>query len=172
MYWPDERLRSRLGPGNPLRRFAPSRPVHCRTPGLRLRWTQSKLPMLTSVPIDALTEVASPVRLRSRFQIHAACRFWWYSKMGSLNFGFGTTRNVSSGGVCISSEGLPTMGAAVFVEIDLAWDNSGDGLAFAERVLLVEGRVVRHECNGHSGFAVMATQTSIEPSSLVYEGLV
>ena len=67
------------------------------------------------------------------------------------------------------------MGAAVLVEIDLAWsdtesDTEGD-VAPMERVLRVEGQVVRHD-DGDSGFAVMATQTSIEPSSVVLEGLV
>lgn len=127
--------------------------------------------MLTSHITPALTEIASPVRLRARFQIHAACRFWWPSKMGNLNFGFGTTRNVSSGGVCICSEGLPSMGTTVLVEIDLAWNGGEEDLEPLERVLRVEGQVVRHDDHGHSGFAVMATQTSIEPSSLVLEGL-
>lgn len=127
--------------------------------------------MLTTHITPALVEVASPVRLRARFPIHAACRFWWSSKMGNLNFGFGTTRNVSSGGVSISSDGLPSMGAAVLVEIDLAWDDCDDTSPL-ERVLRVEGQVVRHEPDGDAGFAVMATHTSIEPSSLVLEGLV
>ena len=63
------------------------------------------------------------------------------------------------------------MGAAVMVEIDLAWDNLDSSLVRAERVLRVEGQVVRHHDGGDNGFAVMATQTSIEASSLVYEGL-
>lgn len=64
------------------------------------------------------------------------------------------------------------MGTAVLVEVDLAWDGADEGSASSERVLRVEGQVVRHDSNGYSGFAVMATQTSIEPSSLVFEELV
>ena len=129
--------------------------------------------MLTSPVTCAATEIASPVRLRARFQIHAACRFWWASQMGNLNFGFGTTRDVSSGGVSICSEGVPSMGAAVLVEVDLAWDSpEAVGVTQLERVLRVEGQVVRHHEDGYGGFAVMATHTSIEPSSLVLEGLV
>ena len=64
------------------------------------------------------------------------------------------------------------MGTAVMVEIDLMWQKLGLPLEGGERVLRVEGQVVRHEEHGHGGFAVMATQTSIEPSSLVYQELV
>ena len=64
------------------------------------------------------------------------------------------------------------MGAAVLVEIDLAWEASDEDASPPERVLRVEGQVVRHEDAGPGGFAVMATHTSIEPSSLVLEGLI
>lgn len=63
------------------------------------------------------------------------------------------------------------MGAAVLVEIDLTWNGTEVDVEPMERVLRVEGQVVRHD-NGDSGFAVMATHTSIEPSSVVLEGLV
>ena len=63
------------------------------------------------------------------------------------------------------------MGAAVLVEIDLAWDDIEEDVAPMERVLRVEGQVVRHD-DGDNGFAVMATHTSIEPSSVVLERLV
>ena len=64
------------------------------------------------------------------------------------------------------------MGAAVLVEIDLIWNGNDVEMESMERVLRVEGQVVRHD-NGDCGFAVMATHTSIEPSSVVLEeGLV
>ena len=65
------------------------------------------------------------------------------------------------------------MGAAVLVEIDLAWDDDAEeGTGPLDRVLRVEGQVVRHNEQGYGEFAVMATQTSIEASSLVLESLV
>ena len=60
------------------------------------------------------------------------------------------------------------MGTAVLVEIDLARTSTAEDDLPLERVLRVEGQVVRHD-DGNVGFAVMATHTSIEPSSLVLE---
>ena len=113
----------------------------------------------------------SAIRTRARFQIHSTCRFWWTCRNGHLSFGSGTTRNVSSGGVSIDAAAVPSVGAAVIVEIDLGdvmdWTGEEDPTVVApERVLRVEGRVIRHE--PHDGgrqqmsFAVIATQATIE----------
>ncbi len=134
--------------------------------------------MQTSPIAERSLSAESAIRLRTRFQIHSSCRFWWTCYGGDLNFGYGTTRNVSSGGVSIVAAGAPGVGAAILVEIDLNWDFEEVGTEFAaspsgERVLRVEGRVVRHEEHDADaqqiGFAVMATQATIEAAPFASE---
>lgn len=132
--------------------------------------------MSMSHSVASVSHTESAIRLRARFQIRSTCRFWWSCQSGDLNFGSGTTRNVSSGGVCITASGVPTVGAAVLVEIDLAWEAGSSLESAGERVLRVEGRVIRHETQTQEDqqivFAVMATQATIESSPLASEGLV
>ena len=125
------------------------------------------MPMSQSVA--SMSTMESATRRVARFQIRSSCRFWWACQTGDLNFGSGTTRNVSSGGVCITATGVPSVGAAVLVEIDLGWEAESAERDLGERVLRVEGRVVRHESTTQEDsqivFAVMATQATIESST-------
>ena len=135
---------------------------------------------MEAIPVDdRKILLESPMRMRDRFQFRSTCRFWWISRTGYLNSGSGITQNVSSGGLAIVTTGVPSLGVVVLVEVDLGntLDGTAEGtlpVAVPERVLRVEGRVVRHEQQDESkqkfGFAVAATQATIEAAHTRLDG--
>ena len=110
-------------------------------------------------------------RADSRFEILAACRFWWPSPAGESVFGFGQTTNLGVGGVSVSTSILPPLGSPIMFEVDLPRFGTDDvelsrapfdqGELAEESFLLLtaEGVVLRHHEAG-TGFAATMTQTS------------
>lgn len=104
-------------------------------------------------------------RRQGRFQIEAACRFWWSDISGEVSFACGRTHNLSSGGACVIAKVLPPIGAVVMLEIDLPRADKHDGQSLAVLLLSAEGTIVRH-CTRESQFVAIITHATFDNEAL------
>jgi hypothetical protein len=105
------------------------------------------------------------MRHQVRYQIAAACRFWWSEGSGEMNFASGRTRDLGSGDVSVIAKVRPLPGAVVMLEIDLPRPHDDSGGLHADILLRAEGMVVRH--NGDRGeFEVLITYAELDHAEL------
>lgn len=117
----------------------------------------------------AIPDLSSDKRARSRFEISAACRFWWPSIGGLASVGSGRIANLSIRGVSVATPILPLLGSPLMIEIDLPRLFRAEQLELAVPIaagedqhpdsyllLNAEGVVVRHRGDGE-GFAAEIT---------------
>jgi len=109
------------------------------------------------------------MRLQARFQISAACRFWWSGSSGESSFASGWTRNLSSGGVAVVAPVLPPVGSVVMLEVDLPRLGEGGKSLMSPLLLTVEGTVLRHHSSGE-GFVAMTTYATFANTALAFQG--
>jgi hypothetical protein len=116
----------------------------------------------------AVEELVGTMRHHTRFQISASCRFWWPEPSGELSFASGQTRNLSSGGVCVSAPVLPVLGTVIMLEIDLPRLGDHHGESLSHPLLVAEGTVLRHH-DKEGEFVARITHATIDNTPIVNE---